>query len=237
MEWAKPGADQWHYQRKRIAHSFGKRGPDCVASLVKNNRRFRDLLDVVDQRATTEKSDQIISSLSESRWVQTISAVRTQATSLHAALQIRWNCTCSMLHATSLQLPKIPSETWTHSLVLRLASSPQVPSSTARIRRFHVTTSDGQLEPSASVTASSTRVMDKSGYLEKLQSDMDLRVSDRRELSFYNEHKLVSMRKSSSGCRTGSLKGVLKLGGIDRNINIPADPQKYVRRRSDAYVS
>jgi len=229
VEWVRPGADKWHYQRKRIAHSFSKKAPETVASLVKNNRRFRDLLDIVDQRVTIEKSSQQTSNTSDSKWAEFVNIVRRQAASLHSTLQVRWKCTCSMFHATSLQLPQGSLDNWAYKLILRLATSSHKSLYSACIRKFCVTSIDGQIQMVTNPSVVASVTSNHLTYLQKLQANLDDNGHNRRKLEFDNEHRLVSVLKSPQALRTGSLKGALKTGSVI-SASIDSTCQRYVNR-------
>ena len=104
MDWAKPGEDKWNYQRKRIAHSFGHKGAETVASLERSNRKLRELLDLLDSQLIDGKASKKKTLSKDTTWAKFFEIVRKHASSLHSALKNGWKCNCMVPHLAGLQL-------------------------------------------------------------------------------------------------------------------------------------
>lgn len=104
MDWAKPGEDKWNYQRKRIAHSFGHKGAETVASLERSNRKLRELLDLLDSQLIDGKASKKKTLSKDITWAKFFEIVRKHASSLHSALKNGWKCNCMGPHLAGLQL-------------------------------------------------------------------------------------------------------------------------------------
>jgi hypothetical protein len=102
----------WSYQRKRISHSFSKKGPDTVVSLGKKNRKLRELLDVLDLKVAAGKNDQRKAISKDTTWARIFECIRLQAKSLHSALKNGWKCSCRVPHLAALQLQERATGDW-----------------------------------------------------------------------------------------------------------------------------
>ena len=122
VDWAKPGEDKWNYQRKRISHSFSKKGPVTVTSLGEKNRKFKDLLDMLDRKATP-RNHQGKAISKDTTWAKVFECIRRQANSLHSALKNGWKCSCEVPHMTSLQLQKAATGDWPAHFIMKFALS------------------------------------------------------------------------------------------------------------------
>ncbi|KAG9231768.1 hypothetical protein BJ875DRAFT_468556 [Amylocarpus encephaloides] len=123
VEWANPDEDQWNYQRKRISHSFNKKGTVTVASLGDKNRKLRDLLDALDLGASPRHYNERTTTTSkDTTWARIFDCIRCQAGSLHLALKNGWKCGCEMPHLTALQLQTRASGGWTSQFIMAFSS-------------------------------------------------------------------------------------------------------------------
>jgi hypothetical protein len=104
VDWAKPGQDRWNYQRKRIAHSFSNKGAETVASLEKSNRKFRELLDLLDREFIDTRITKGQTESHDIAWSKLFQSIRRHASSLHSALKNGWKCNCMVPHVGALEL-------------------------------------------------------------------------------------------------------------------------------------
>jgi hypothetical protein len=104
VDWAKPGEDKWNYQRKRIAHSFSKKGAETIASMERNNRKFRELLDLLDGKLVDGKNSQRKTMSKDTTWAKIFECIRKHTRSLHSVIKNGWKCNCVVPHLTALQL-------------------------------------------------------------------------------------------------------------------------------------
>ena len=119
----KPGEDKWNYQRKRISHSFSKKGAETIASMERNNRKFRELLDLLDDELVAGRSIQKKATSKDARWTAIIECIRKHATSLHSALRNGWKCNCMVPHVTTLRLQERENEKSSNSFAMTFMSS------------------------------------------------------------------------------------------------------------------
>ena len=209
MDWARPGEDKWNYQRKRIAHSFSKKGTVTIASLSNNIQRFRGLLDALDESVgTTGKLEQRKAKSGDTTWAKMFACIRKQAFSLHAALRDGWKCTCAMPHLTSLQLQRRVTGEWTSQFVLTFLP-PSDAKATWEKRRFSVAAKQAKVvDMVVSVRPTASPVSD--GYLSKLKSNVELSTPQKDQLSFYQESDLCSRSSVVPTTTFGSFRKALR---------------------------
>ncbi|KAF4628215.1 hypothetical protein G7Y89_g9938 [Cudoniella acicularis] len=123
VDWAKPGADRWSYQRKRISHSFSKKGTATMKSFGEKNRKFRDLLNELDLKAVASQSNQRKVTTKDTTWARIFECIRRQANSLHRALRNGWKCGCETPHLAALQLQERATSDWTSQFIMAFASA------------------------------------------------------------------------------------------------------------------
>lgn len=223
VDWARPGEDKWNYQRKRIAHSFSKKGPETITSLSKNIRRFRDLLDVLDERVgTTGKQEQRKAGSNDTTWAKIYECIRKQALSLHEALKGGWKCTCDVPHMTSLQLQRRVTGGLSSQFILTFMP----PSSSKKAwerRKFAVAVKEIKAaDLTVAIRPAPNPVQE--GYLNKLKSNVELSTPQKDQLSFYKESEFPAKSSHSSTSSFSSFRKALRSSSSVANSGVPTPP-------------
>ncbi|KAI9668915.1 MAG: hypothetical protein M1829_005227 [Trizodia sp. TS-e1964] len=104
LHWTESGSSsgriRWEYEFKRISYTFGKKKREKLMSdLEKHNNEIQTLLGNSERLEPMRRRRR-------SAIPSFFQRIRTQACSLHSALNRAWKCECSSSHATKLLLEK-----------------------------------------------------------------------------------------------------------------------------------
>ncbi|RFU33868.1 hypothetical protein B7463_g2502, partial [Scytalidium lignicola] len=168
VDWAKPGENRWEYQRKRISHSFRQRGPETATSLERNNRKLRELLDLLDLMIGDEKVNRRKFSPKDTAWAKIFECIRRHAGSLHSALSNGWKCSCNLPHVVALQLQERTTGDWSSEFALTFTS----PKSTKCIRKVRITARESNTMDISSPTRPELTPAPE-WYLDKLRNNFE----------------------------------------------------------------
>jgi hypothetical protein len=176
VDWVKPGEDKWNYQRKRIAHSFSKKGAETITSMERNNRKFRELLDLLDGKLVNTKVDQRKAISKDTTWANIFECIRRHARSLHSALKNGWKCNCMAPHLAALQLQERDGGCSTASFTMAFTSSTS-PRTSNFLRKVIITAKSTYSNNRANLRPQPTPVQD--WYLDKLRQNIECELSPR----------------------------------------------------------
>ncbi|OBT67080.1 hypothetical protein VE03_04481 [Pseudogymnoascus sp. 23342-1-I1] len=174
VDWAEEGKDKWHYQRKRISHSFSKKGPALVGSIWDKNRKFKDLLETLDRKAVSKQAYQRKTVMNDTTWAQIFQCIRHQANSLHLALRNGWKCSCETPHLAALQLQERATGDWSSRFIMTLNTTNSYQKALMSGLKIVATVKQSKnVAPSTIVRPQP--VSAKEGYLNKLRAEFDIR--------------------------------------------------------------
>jgi len=179
VDWVKPGEDKWNYHRKRLSHSFSHKGPDTIESLGKNNQKLRGLLDVLDQKIAAGKTEQTTALSKDTTWAKIFECIRTQASSLHSALQNGWKCSCEVPHLAKLQLQERTTGEWSSSFTMAFAS-PEICKKVQFYQRKLLVSVKQVRAFKAQVPSRTQPVPEQESYLRKLRSNIEFSTNNHR---------------------------------------------------------
>jgi len=210
----KPGEDKLNYQRKRISHSFSKKGPETIASMERNNRKFRELLDLLDGKLVAGRSNQKKTMSKDTTWTAILECIRKHARSLHSALKNGWKCNCMVPHLTALRLQEREGENSSASFTMTFMSS-MSSKSTSPVRKVTITVKKGMSTKGQPIgRPQPTPVQD--WYLNKLRQNIesveaqDSKILSHRTLNSSslssNDHADVKVTKSDSVITLSSIR-------------------------------
>jgi hypothetical protein len=192
VDWAKEGKDKWKYQRKRISHSFRGKGPATVAALGEKNRKFRDLLDELDKKATRQDNQQKAVS-KDTTWAKIFECIRRQAISLHLALKKGWNCNCETPHLAALQLKQRATETWSSQFIIAFGSRSGAPNSLDPRRKILIT-GEQAIVAGSSISGRPQPTPVQERYLNTLRVDFAIapasKINKQRDRFSMNTHSI-----------------------------------------------
>ncbi|KFY87148.1 hypothetical protein V498_07273, partial [Pseudogymnoascus sp. VKM F-4517 (FW-2822)] len=178
VDWAEEGKDRWHYQRKRISHSFSKKGPALVDSIWDKNRKFKDLLETLDRKAVSKQAYQRKTVTNDTTWAQIFQCIRHQANSLHLALRNGWKCTCETPHLAALQLQERATGNWSSQFIMTLNKTNSYQK--ALMSGLKVVATVKQSKDVAPLTILRPQpAAAQEGYLNKLRAEFDTRPKPR----------------------------------------------------------
>ncbi|KFZ13510.1 hypothetical protein V502_06563 [Pseudogymnoascus sp. VKM F-4520 (FW-2644)] len=174
VDWAEEGKDRWHYQRKRISHSFSKKGPALVESIGDKNRKFKDLLETLDRKAVSKQTYQRKTVMNDTTWAQIFQCIRLQANSLHLALRNGWKCTCETPHLAALQLQERATGDWSSHFIMTLNKTNSYQKALMSGLKVVATVKQSK-DVAPSMILRPQPAAAQEGYLNKLRADFDTR--------------------------------------------------------------
>lgn len=185
-------------------------------------KRFRDLLDVLDERIGTSGKQEQRKVSNDTTWAKIFECIRTQALSLHAALKNGWKCTCEVPHLTSLQLQRRTTGEWSSQFILTFLP-PTDSSKTWDRRRFSVAVKGSEVKD-MTVAIRPTPTPVQEGYLNKLKSNVELSTPEKEQLSFYKESEFRSKSSPNSNSSFSSLRRALRSSPSVANSGVACPP-------------
>lgn len=170
--------------------------------MERNNRKFRELLDLLDGKLVNTKVDQRKAISKDTTWANIFECIRRHARSLHSALKNGWKCNCMAPHLAALQLQERDGGCSTASFTMAFTSSTS-PRTSNFLRKVIITAKSTYSNNRANLRPQPTPVQD--WYLDKLRQNIECELSlDAKGVQTSSNSSSISSKYGSSTSFTKS---------------------------------